>query len=84
MVASGSDPEGRRFDSCPPSQHTWKETGRRDVHARIGHQVTVTYLRCTKCRQNGFRRPPRDVLASLLGRQGPVYTWDPREEHWEQ
>lgn len=50
-------------------QHDWKETGRRALHVdgnlfKYGNKL-ATYVRCSVCRQLGFRFAPRQV----------VYTW---------
>lgn len=70
--AVDSDSTGHRFDSCLPCQHNWCHTPRVDYHTlggvphifKYGHQM-VRFVRCAKCRQNGFRRLPSRI----------VYTW---------
>lgn len=72
-VASGSDPEGCRFDPCPPSHiHLWKQTGRYDTHVKGGVPELFKYglrikqhVRCERCHQSGFR----------FRQDGIVYTW---------
>lgn len=50
-------------------QHEWRETGRRDNH--VGGEIfkygttVVTYVRCARCRQDGFRREHSEI----------VFTW---------
>lgn len=49
--------------------HQWKETGRKHQHVtgpmfKYG-TPEVTYLRCEKCNQNGYRKPDSKV----------IYTW---------
>lgn len=58
---------------CEP--HDWKETGFQRRHVEGGHidgkplfkygTPIVTYVRCGKCKQDGYRKPPSMV----------VYTW---------
>lgn len=56
---------------CSP--HEWKETGERRPHvegAIFIHGTSVAiYLRCAKCRQNGFR---------FVGKR-LIYTWSVRD-----
>lgn len=50
-------------------RHDWKETGVRRPHVegamfKYGTPI-VTYVRCTVCKQDGYRKPPSRV----------IYTW---------
>lgn len=52
--------------------HLWRSTGRSDVHAKIGMQRLVHYIRCALCQQDGFHRSNSMV----------VYTWTKDESQW--
>lgn len=52
--------------------HLWRSVGRSDVHAKIGLQKIVHYVRCALCQQDGFHRPNSMV----------VYTWTKDESQW--
>lgn len=60
--------------------HLWRSVGRVDVHAQIGLQKKVRFVRCTKCGQDGFRRICWDDWAQL--KDGPVFTWTKDESQW--
>lgn len=54
-----------------PEPHLWQPTGRVDVHVEFPtknngrKQLIAHYVRCARCRQDGFQRPGSAV----------IYTW---------
>lgn len=52
--------------------HDWKPTNRYAVHAQVGKQRQVWFVRCA-CGENGYIR----------GGSAVVYTWTKDETQWE-